>query len=73
MGHGRSGVVVLLMPARRFIANRFALGYQIPPGLVLLGGPLVDAGYTVKLIYNDLYAWPGSRARGIGINQAFAP
>jgi anaerobic magnesium-protoporphyrin IX monomethyl ester cyclase len=53
--------VVLLTPARRFIANRFGLGYQIPLGLVLLGGPLVDAGYTVKLIDNDLYGWSPRR------------
>jgi anaerobic magnesium-protoporphyrin IX monomethyl ester cyclase len=50
--------IILLTPARRFIANRFGLGYQIPLGLVLLGGPLVDAGYQVKLIDNDLYGWP---------------
>ncbi len=50
--------VVLLTPARRFIANRFGLGYQIPLGLVLIGGPLVDAGHQVKLIDNDLYGWP---------------
>lgn len=49
--------IVLLTPARRFIANRFGLGYQIPLGLVLLGGPLVDAGHEVKLIDNDLYGW----------------
>lgn len=49
--------VVLLTPARRFIANRFGLGYQIPLGLVLLGGPLVDAGHAVRLIDNDLYGW----------------
>ncbi|MCB0013581.1 MAG: radical SAM protein, partial [Anaerolineales bacterium] len=47
----------LLTPARRFIANRFGLGYQIPLGLVLLGGPLLDAGHTVRLIDNDLYGW----------------
>lgn len=49
--------VVLLTPARRFIANRFGLGYQIPLGLIFLGGPLLDAGYSVKLIDNDLYGW----------------
>lgn len=49
--------IVLLTPARRFIGNRFGLGFQIPLGLVMLGGPLLDAGYTVKLIDNDLYGW----------------
>lgn len=53
--------VVLLTPARRFIANRFGLGYQIPLGLVCLGGPLVDAGHSVRLIDNDLYGWSHRR------------
>ena len=49
--------IVLLTPARRFIANRFGLGYQIPLGMVLLGGPLIDAGHQVRLIDNDVYNW----------------
>lgn len=52
-----SANVVLLTPARRFIANRFGLGYQIPLGMVLLGGPLIDAGFHVTLIDNDAYGW----------------
>jgi anaerobic magnesium-protoporphyrin IX monomethyl ester cyclase len=52
-----SGKVVLITPARRFISNRFGLGYQVPLGLVYIGGPLIDAGYSVKLIDNDLYGW----------------
>jgi hypothetical protein len=36
--------IVLLTPRRRFHANRVGLGYQIPLGLVFLGGPLLDAG-----------------------------
>lgn len=50
--------VVLLTPARHFIANRFGLGYQIPLGLVFIGGPLLEVGHQVKLIDNDLYGWP---------------
>lgn len=53
--------VVLITPARRFIANRFGLGYQVPLGLVYIGGPLIDAGYSVKLIDNDLYGWSFDR------------
>lgn len=49
--------IVLITPARRFIANRFGLGYQVPLGLVYIGGPLVDAGHTVRLIDNDVYGW----------------
>ncbi|MBA3530922.1 MAG: cobalamin B12-binding domain-containing protein [Ardenticatenales bacterium] len=53
--------VLLLTPARRFIANRSGLGYQIPLGLVLLGGPLLDAGHEVRLIDNDLHGWDAER------------
>ena len=53
--------ILLITPARRFIANRFGVGYQLPLGLVLLGGPLIDAGHTVKLIDNDLYGWKLNR------------
>jgi anaerobic magnesium-protoporphyrin IX monomethyl ester cyclase len=49
--------IVLLTPARRFIANRRGLGYQIPLGLVFLGGPLVDDGHRVRLVDNDVLGW----------------
>jgi anaerobic magnesium-protoporphyrin IX monomethyl ester cyclase len=53
-----SGRIVLINPARHFIANEHGLGYLIPLGLVCIGGPLIDAGFTVKLIDHDLYGWP---------------
>ncbi|NOH13519.1 MAG: radical SAM protein [Chloroflexi bacterium] len=49
--------IVLLTPRRRFIANRWGLGYQIPLGMVFLGGPLLDAGHKVQLVDNDVYGW----------------
>ena len=52
-----SGRVVLINPARHFIANEHGLGYLIPLGLVCIGGPLKDAGFSVKLIDHDLYGW----------------
>jgi anaerobic magnesium-protoporphyrin IX monomethyl ester cyclase len=55
---------VLLTPCRRFIANAHGLGYQIPLGLVLVGGPLVDAGHDVRLIDNDAYGWDDARLAG---------
>jgi anaerobic magnesium-protoporphyrin IX monomethyl ester cyclase len=53
-----SGRIVLINPARHFIANQHGLGYLIPLGLVCIGGPLIDAGFKVKLIDHDLYGWP---------------
>jgi anaerobic magnesium-protoporphyrin IX monomethyl ester cyclase len=53
-----SGRVVLINPARHFIANAYGLGYLIPLGLVSIGGALLDAGFRVKLIDHDLYGWP---------------
>ena len=52
-----SGRIVLINPARHFIANEHGLGYLIPLGLVCIGGPLVDDGFSVKLIDHDLYGW----------------
>lgn len=56
-----SGRIMLINPARHFIANEIGLGYLIPLGLVCIGGPLIDAGFTVKLIDHDLYGWPMDR------------
>src|SRR5215216_1265668 len=56
-GGGMSGRIVLINPARHFIANEHGLGYLIPLGLVCIGGPLIDAGFSVKLIDHDLYGW----------------
>jgi anaerobic magnesium-protoporphyrin IX monomethyl ester cyclase len=57
-GGEMAGRIVLINPARHFIANEHGLGYLIPLGLVCIGGPLIDAGFTVKLIDHDLYGWP---------------
>jgi anaerobic magnesium-protoporphyrin IX monomethyl ester cyclase len=52
-----SGRILLINPARHFIANQHGLGYLVPLGLVCVGGPLLDAGFTVKLIDHDAYGW----------------
>ncbi len=51
------GRVLLINPARHFIANQNGLGYLTPLGLVCIGGPLIDAGFTVRLIDHDAYGW----------------
>ena len=52
-----SGRVLLINPARHFIANQYGVGYLTPLGLISIGGPLLDAGYIVKLIDHDAYGW----------------
>jgi anaerobic magnesium-protoporphyrin IX monomethyl ester cyclase len=49
--------IILLNPARHFIANRAGVGYLTPLGLVFLGGPLMDAGHEVRLIDHDMNGW----------------
>jgi anaerobic magnesium-protoporphyrin IX monomethyl ester cyclase len=45
---------VLLVNARRgYISSEYGLGYQVPLGLVFVAGPLLDAGFEVKLIDAD--------------------
>jgi len=56
-----AGRVLLVNPARHFIANKNGVGYLIPLGLVSIGGPLIDAGFTVKLIDHDAYGWSFKR------------
>ena len=52
-----TGRILLINPARHFIANQYGLGYLTPLGLVCIGGPLVDADYSVRLIDHDAYGW----------------
>ena len=52
-----SAKILLINPARHFIANKVGLGYLTPLGLVLIGGPLIDAGHQVKLIDHDMNGW----------------
>ena len=56
-----SSRILLLNPARHFIANEAGVGYLTPLGLVLIGGPLMDAGFEVKLIDHDMNGWPMER------------
>lgn len=53
--------VMLINPARHFIANKAGLGYLTPLGLVLLGGPLADAGFDVRLVDHDMNGWTFER------------
>lgn len=46
--------VALVNPGRRFVTNKRGLGYQVPLGLVFIGGPLADAGHQVELFDNDV-------------------
>ena len=64
-----SGRVVLINPGRHFIANEHGIGYLIPLGLVCIGGPLIDAGFAVKLIDHDLYGWSYLRADNASLIQ----
>jgi len=50
--------IILINPGRRFVTNRHGLGYQVPLGLVFIGGPLLDAGHSVRLVDNDVLGLP---------------
>lgn len=49
--------VMLVNPARHFIANWAGVGYLVPLGLVMVGGPLLDAGFDVRLVDFDMVGW----------------
>lgn len=53
--------IMLVHPARHFIANWAGVGYLTPLGLVMLAGPLMDAGFDVRLVDHDMYGWSMKR------------
>ena len=50
--------IALVNPRRRFVTNKRGLGYQVPLGLVFIGGPLIDSGHCVQLFDNDVMGLP---------------
>ncbi len=46
--------VTLLNAPRHFIGSRYGLGYQVPLGLVAIGGPLADADFEVNMVDADV-------------------
>ena len=42
--------ILLINPPYLTLASRFGTGHQIPIGLLMVGGPLIDAGHDVRLV-----------------------
>jgi len=42
--------VLLVNPPYQTLTSKFGVGHQIPLGLLMVGGPLLDAGHDVRLI-----------------------
>ena len=42
--------VLLINPPYQTITSNFGVGHQIPLGLLMIGGPLLDAGHEVRLL-----------------------
>lgn len=42
--------ILLINPPYRTLTSRFGTGHQIPIGLLMVGGPLLDAGHKVRLL-----------------------
>jgi anaerobic magnesium-protoporphyrin IX monomethyl ester cyclase len=42
--------VLLINPPYQTITANFGVGHQVPLGLLMVGGPLIDAGYRVELL-----------------------
>ena len=42
--------VLLVNPPYQTITSNFGVGHQIPLGLLMVGGPLIDAGHEVRLL-----------------------
>jgi anaerobic magnesium-protoporphyrin IX monomethyl ester cyclase len=42
--------VVLINPPYQTLTSNFGVGHQVPLGLLMVGGPLLDAGHEVRLV-----------------------
>ena len=42
--------ILLINPPYQTITSNLGVGHQIPLGLLMIGGPLIDAGHTVRLL-----------------------
>ena len=42
--------VLLINPPYQTITSNFGVGHQVPLGLLMVGGPLIDAGHEVRLL-----------------------
>lgn len=42
--------ILLINPPYQTITSNYGVGHQIPLGLLMVGGPLIDAGHQVKLL-----------------------
>ena len=42
--------VLLINPPYQTLTSNFGVGHQIPLGLLMVGGPLIDAGHSVRLL-----------------------
>src|SRR5438128_10660778 len=52
VGHERRSAVrvLLINPPYQTLTSNFGVGHQIPLGLLMVGGPLLDAGHGVSLL-----------------------
>src|ERR671918_259784 len=42
--------ILLINPPYQTLTSNFGVGHQVPLGLLMVGGPLIDAGHEVRLL-----------------------
>jgi anaerobic magnesium-protoporphyrin IX monomethyl ester cyclase len=57
--------ILLVNPPLRSPTNRFGIGFQVPLGLAMVGGPLVDQGHQVSLLDADALGLSPRQVAGI--------
>lgn len=63
--------VLLINPPYQTVTSNLGVGHQVPLGLIMVGGPLIDAGFEVRLL--DAEALHLSPARICESVAAFGP
>jgi anaerobic magnesium-protoporphyrin IX monomethyl ester cyclase len=53
--------ILLINPPIRSVVNERGVGHQMPLGLLMIGGPLLDAGFEVRLLDAAQRGWSPTR------------
>ena len=57
---------MLINPPYQTITSNFGVGHQVPLGLLMVGGALLDAGHDVRLLDAEATGLSSERGRGAG-------
>src|ERR1043166_1472996 len=71
LSRGATMRILLINPPYQTLTSNWGVGHQVPLGLLMVGGPLLDAGHTVRLL--DAECRPLTKAAILRAVERFRP